>query len=99
MLQLENYLAMLHLEIASKHVKQISVLNMRTKPRNCKYLCISVQAKAEHVLIVSTTESILNLQCGIATNGKLSQDALPWQVRSKNATETRGDAPAVSCAV
>lgn len=57
---------------------------MRTKPRNCKYLNINVQAKTGNVMIVSKTKSILNLQCGNAANGKLSQDALPWQVRSKN---------------
>lgn len=57
---------------------------MRTKSRNCKYLNVSVQAKSGNVMIVSMTKSILNLQCGNAANGKLSQDALPWQVGSKN---------------
>lgn len=92
---------MLHLENASKHVEQISVLSMSIKPRNCKYLYENVQAKAGTVLIVSMTKSILNLQCGNAANGKLSRDALPWQVRNKNATETRdwGCTSCVLCCV
>lgn len=55
-LQAGNYIAMLYLENANKYVEEMFALNRIAKLRSSKYLCTSVQAKAEKVLIINMSD-------------------------------------------